>query len=65
MPAITTVPSRNKHRVRGLPRADLQRRLEDIELVTVSAVRAIQMDIVGDPGVPSAAVLRKARRAIR
>jgi len=48
-----------------LPRADIQRRLEDIELATVSAVRALQMDVDGDPGVPSAAVLRKARLAIR
>ena len=45
--------------------ADIQRRLEDIELATVSAVRALQMDVDGDVGVPSAAVLRKARQAIR
>lgn len=50
---------------RRLPRVDLQRRLEDIELATVSAVRALQMDVAGDAGVPSATVLRKARRAIR
>ena len=63
----TTVRSRvlKKPLGRGLPRADLQRRLEDIELATVSAVRALQMDIDGDSGVPSATVLRKARLAIR
>ena len=63
----TTVRTRvlKKPLGRGLPRADLQRRLEDIELVTVSAVRALQMDVNGDSGVPSATVLRKARQAIR
>jgi DNA-directed RNA polymerase subunit K/omega len=45
--------------------ADLQRRLDELELATVSAVRALQMDVEGDPGVPSATVLRKARQAIR
>jgi hypothetical protein len=52
----------SRHR---LPRADLQRRLEDIELATVSAIRALQMDVAGDAGVPSAVVLRKARQSIR
>jgi hypothetical protein len=62
----TTVASREtKKPSRGLPRADIQRRLEDIELATVSAVRALQMDMDGDSGVPSATVLRKARLAIR
>lgn len=45
--------------------AEVQRRLEDIELATVSAVRALQMDLEGDPGVPSAAVMKRARQAIR
>jgi hypothetical protein len=54
-----------RHSGHGLPRAALQRRPEDIELATFSAVRALQMDVDGDPGVPSAAVLRKARLAIR
>ena len=61
---IATRPLKKPLR-RGLPRADIQRRLEDIELATVSAVRALQMDIDGDLGVPSATVLRKARLAIR
>jgi hypothetical protein len=52
-------------RRRPLGGAALQRRLEDIELATVSAIRALQMDVEGDPGVPSAAVVRKARQAIR
>ncbi len=62
--AIVTRPAR-KPSNRGLARADIQRRLADIELATVSAVRALQMDLEGDAGVPSAVVLRKARRAIR
>jgi hypothetical protein len=52
-------------RRRPLGAADLQRRLDELELATVSAVRALQMDVEGDPGVPSATVLRKARQAIR
>ena len=65
MPTTVASPAAKKHPGRGLPRADIQRRLEDIELATVSAVRALQMDVDGDPGVPSATVLRKARQAIR
>ena len=65
MPAATTTRTPKKHVGRSLPRADLQRRLEDIELATVSAVRALQMDVDGDAGIPSATVLRKARQAIR
>jgi len=65
MPVVLASRAAKKHLGRGLPRADIQRRLEDIELATVSAVRALQMDVDGDPGVPSASVLRKARRAIR
>lgn len=59
------VRTTKKHSASRLPRADLQRRLEDIELATVSAVRALQMDVDGDEGIHSAAVLRKARQAIR
>jgi hypothetical protein len=65
MPTALASRPEKRHFGRGLPRADLQRRLEDIELATVSAVRALQMDVDGDPGVSSAAVLRKARQAIR
>jgi hypothetical protein len=60
---VASRPQKKPHR-RGLSRAGIQRRLEDIELATVSAVRALQMDVDGDPGVPSATVLRKARLAI-
>jgi hypothetical protein len=60
-----TSKAAKKHSGRGLPRAALQRRLEDIELATVSAIRALQLDVDGDPGVPSATILRKARQAIR
>jgi len=65
MPITAATRPVKKPNGRGLPRADIQRRLEDIELATVSAVRALQMDVDGDPGVPSATVLRKARLAIR
>jgi hypothetical protein len=65
MPTVLASRATKKHTGRGLPRAALQRRLEDIELATVSAVRALQMDVDGDQGVPSATVLRKARQAIR
>jgi hypothetical protein len=65
MATVLVSKSVKKHSGRGLPRADIQRRLEDIELATVSAVRALQMDVNGDPGIPSSTVLRKARQAIR
>jgi len=65
MPIAHAARTAKKPLGRGLPRADLQRRLEGIELATVSAIRALQMDVDGDPGVPSATVLRRARQAIR
>ena len=46
-----------------LGQAEIQRRLEVIELATVSSVRALQMDIAGDEGVPSSVVLKRARAA--
>jgi hypothetical protein len=57
--------SKKKRVGQVLREIELQRRLEDIELATVSAVRALQMDVAGDEGTPSATVLRKARQAIR
>ena len=44
---------------------EIQRRLAQIELATVSSLRALQMDIEGDKGVPSATVLKRARAALR
>jgi hypothetical protein len=43
----------------------IQQRLVQIELATVSALRALQMDIDGDAGTPSATVLKRARAAIK
>jgi len=65
MPTVVASKAAKKRPGRGLLPADLQRRLEDIELATVSAVRALQMDLDRDQGIPSATVLRKARQAIR
>lgn len=69
MPTVAASASSRKGATSGRRRplggADLQRRLEAIELATVSAIRALQMDVEGDPGVPSAVVLRKARQSIR
>ena len=44
---------------------EIRQRLVDIELATVSALRALQMDIDGDAGTPSATVLKRARAASR
>ena len=44
---------------------EIQRLLAQIELATVSSLRALQMDIDGDKGVPSATVLKRARAALR
>lgn len=48
-----------------LRKADIQSRLEMIELATVSSVRALQMDLDGDDGVPSGVVLKRARAALK
>ena len=48
-----------------LASAEIHSRLEQIELATVSSLRALQMDIEGDEGVPSSEVLKKARLALR
>ncbi|MBP7481341.1 MAG: hypothetical protein KA788_02290 [Lacunisphaera sp.] len=50
---------------RKLAGAEIRGRLEQIELATVSALRALQMDIEGDGGIPSAEVLRRARASLR
>jgi hypothetical protein len=64
--SMTAAGSRivRRYKKRGSPQVDLQRRLEDIELIAVSAIRNFQMEIDGDIGVPSTTVLRKARTAI-
>lgn len=64
--ASKPAPSRG-HRPAGrkLAGAEIRGRLEQIELATVSALRALQMDIEGDGGTPSAEVLRKARASLR
>lgn len=43
----------------------IRKRLVDIELATVSALRALQMDIDGDTGTSSATVLKRARAELR
>jgi hypothetical protein len=65
--AIAAKPgfSRRKGRGRKMAGTEIQSRLEQIELATVSSLRALQMDIQGDRGTPSTLVLRKARAALR
>lgn len=58
-------PSRRSSRVRKLAVAEIRSRLEQGELATVSSLRALQMDVEWDEGVPSPEVLRKARAALR
>jgi hypothetical protein len=61
-------PRRRSHRVKPtgkLAGAEIHDRLAQIELATVSSLRALQMDIEGDDGVPSTEVLKKARQALR
>lgn len=55
-------PRLNKQKLAG---SEIQRRLTQIELATVSALRALQMDIDRDDGMASATVLKKARAALR
>lgn len=43
----------------------IQQGLVQIELATVGALRALQMDIDGDAGTPSATVLKRARAALK
>ena len=63
--AVATKPTRRRRHPPKLAGGEIQKRLEQIELATVSSLRALQMDIDGDAGVPSAEVLRKARLAVR
>ena len=64
-PAVAIKPAARRRRHAKLAGGEIQRRLEQIELATVSSLRALQMDIDGDSGVPSATVLKKARAALR
>lgn len=43
---------------------EIQRRIMQIELATMSSLRALQMDIADDKGVPSASVLKRARAVL-
>ncbi len=63
----TTLPSKSSARPAKskLPGWEIQSRLTQIELATVSSLRALQMDIEGETGVPSATVLKRARAALR
>ena len=66
--AVASKPAVTRgHRVRGrkLAGAEIRGRLEQIELATVSALRALQMDVDGDEGTPSATVLKRARTGLR
>jgi hypothetical protein len=69
LPSIMALAVSSKNSVRAsrskLAGRDIQRRLEQIELATVSSLRALQMDIEGEVGAPSSAVLKKARAALR
>ena len=66
--AVASKPaSARGHRVVGrkLAGAEIRGRLEQIELATVSALRALQMDIDGDEGTSSATVIKRARAGLR
>lgn len=70
MPTATATKAKSQRRRRAgspgrLANSEINSRLEQIELATVSSLRALQMDIEGDKGVPSSEVLRKARLAPR
>lgn len=66
MPSATLSPKRPKRASKSkLAGPAVRKRLVDIELATVSALRALQMDIDGDAGVPSETVLKRARAALR
>lgn len=58
-------PAGSRSRVSKLRAPEIQRRLEAIELATVSSLRALQMDLDGDEGAPSPTVLKRARAALR
>lgn len=61
-PAAKRAPRTVKTKLAG---PAIQQRLVQIELATVSALRALQMDIDGDDGTPSATVLKRARAALK
>ena len=70
MPSVIAAksPRRRSPRVKPtgkLAGAEIHDRLTQIELATVSSLRALQMDIDGDAGVSSAEVLKKARQSLR
>jgi hypothetical protein len=52
-------------RKRRLKRTEIAERLLDVELATVGALRALQMDLGEDRGVPVETALRQGRRALR
>ncbi len=66
MPSATLSRKRPRQAAKAkLAETAIRKRLIDFELATVSALRALQMDIDGDAGTPSATVLKRARAALR
>lgn len=65
MPTLASAKTAQRKSRGKLAAAEIQRQLEQIELATVSSLRALQMDIAGDNGVPSSLVLKRARSALR
>lgn len=66
--AVASKPASSRgHRAVGrkLADAEIRGRLEQIDLATVSALRALQMDIDGDEGTPSATVIKRAQAGLR
>jgi len=66
--AVASKPASSRgHRAAGrkLADAEIRGRLQQIELATVSALRALQMDIDGDEGTSSATVIKRARAGLR
>ncbi len=63
--AKSTLSRGHRAVARKMAKGEIRDRLEKIELATVSALRALQMDLDGDEGTPSATVLKRARAGLR
>lgn len=65
MPSVPASKKSPRSKTPKMAGREIQQRLTQIELATVSSLRALQMDIDGDPGVASSTVLKRARAALK
>ena len=64
MPKAVAQPKTRETKRKTITKAEIARRLVDLDVAQTSALRDLEMDVNGDRGIPSKSVLADARRVI-